>query len=159
MHRKMEIQNADQCGLIVKVTALTLFILYLSGLFYLTFLSQFYGRGYFHRSMNLVPFSTVFLFLSSGYARGILINIFGNVAAFVPMGLLLPLVSGKTARLFNVLLFACGISLFVEIVQYTLAVGAADIDDLILNMAGSLTGYGLHTLGRRLYRRIARPCP
>ena len=139
---------------IVKITAIILFILYLSVLIYLTFLSQIHGRGYFHRSMNPAPFRTILMFLNSGRDRAILVNIFGNIAAFLPMGLLLPLVSGKFARFLKVLLFACGLSLLVEILQYALAVGAADIDDIILNTAGGLAGYGLYVLGSLLYRRI-----
>ena len=141
----------------VKIIAVTVFILYLSYLFYLTFFSHLYGRGYFHRSMNLVPFMTIHSFLSSGYIRGILVNVFGNIAAFVPMGLLLPLVFSKSARLYRTLLIAFGVSLMIETVQYSLGVGAADIDDLMLNLAGGLTGYVVYAAGRALYGHIVRP--
>ncbi|HEX2944974.1 MAG TPA: VanZ family protein [Clostridia bacterium] len=141
---------------LIKIFVVIAFVLYLSFLFYLTFFSHLYGRSYFHRSMNLVPFATVRLFLASGHIRAIIINIFGNIAAFIPMGLLLPLVFRKLARFYKTLGIAFGISLMVETVQYAFGVGAADVDDLMLNLAGSLLGYLLFSLGRLLYRRMVK---
>lgn len=147
---------AKKAGTYKRIIVIALFLLYLSCLFYLTFFSQLYGRGYFHRSMNLIPLETIRMFIASGHIRGILVNVFGNIAAFVPMGLLLPVAFKKSARLYRTLITTLGVSLMIEIVQYTFGVGAADVDDLMLNLAGGLTGYLVFAAGRALYRHIAR---
>ncbi len=148
---------AKKAGPYIRIIVIVLFLLYLSCLFYLTFFSHLYGRGYFHRSMNLVPFATIRLFITSGHIRGILVNVFGNIAAFVPMGLLLPVAFEKSARLCRTLLITFGVSLMIEIVQYVFGVGAADVDDLVLNLSGGLTGYLVFAAGRVLYRHIVKP--
>lgn len=120
------------------------FSLYLSYLLYLTFFSHFFGRGQFHRSLNLVPFRTIDQYLSIHYYGFAMINLLGNIAAFVPMGFLLPLITKKQVDIAKTVLFAGGISLMIEITQYTYGVGIADVDDLILNLAGAFLGYGLY---------------
>ena len=140
-----------------RIIFILLFVLYLSYLFYLTFFSHLYGRGCFHRGINLVPLATIRLFFASGYLRGILVNVFGNIAAFVPMGLLLPAAFNRTARLYRTLLVTLGVSLMIEIVQYAFGVGAADVDDPMLNLAGGILGYAVFTAGKALYRRIVKP--
>ena len=149
--------TANKSKIFLKIIAVTVFILYLSYLFYLTFFSHLYGRGYFHRSMNLVPFTTIQLFMVSGRIRGILVNVFGNIAAFIPMGVLFPLVFNKSVRLCRTLLITFAVSLMIEIVQYAFGVGAADIDDLKLNLTGGLAGYVIFMALRALYRHIVRP--
>ena len=43
-----------------------------------------------------------------------------------------------------------GISLCIEILQLPFAVRASDIDDLILNTAGVMAGYGIYALFRHI---------
>ena len=136
------------------VSIIIIFILYLLYLFYLTLFSHLYGRGYFHRSMNLIPFRTIHQYLYERYINKIvLINLLGNIAAFVPMGCLLPLVLKKSAGILGTLLLAGGISLMIEVTQYIFGVGAADIDDLLLNLAGGLSGYALYKLAGIIYKK------
>jgi glycopeptide antibiotics resistance protein len=75
-------------------------------------------------------------------------NTLGNVALFVPLGILLPLVSNRFLRLKRVLLFALLLSLSVEATQFVLRfVGnprAVDIDDVILNTLGGCLGFGFY---------------
>src|SRR4029077_804245 len=73
---------------------------------------------------------------------------FGNVALFVPLGILLPLVSNRCLRLKRVLLFALLLSLSVESIQFLLRFfgnpRAVDIDDVILNTLGACVGFALY---------------
>jgi glycopeptide antibiotics resistance protein len=69
-----------------------------------------------------------------------------NVALFVPLGVVLRKAYGRGP--FAVIVIGLGISLAVEVVQYTGNLGAypcpyriADVDDLISNTAGSLLGW------------------
>lgn len=69
------------------------------------------------------------------------INLFGNIALFVPLGLFLGLLVG--CRLPAVLFYALSVSLALESAQLLLAMGSFDVDDLILNTLGGALGYGL----------------
>jgi glycopeptide antibiotics resistance protein len=71
-------------------------------------------------------------------------NFFGNIAAFIPFGFLLPLMR-KKLTFSNVLLCSLLFSLAVEITQLLFRVGAFDVDDIILNALGGGIGYFLVT--------------
>jgi glycopeptide antibiotics resistance protein len=99
-------------------------------------------------SYNLVPFSTIERFLYSKNIRyHLLINIFGNIAVFVPFGILLPLCLQKTfIRI--LIVFLAGV-LCLETLQLVCRRGTFDVDDIILNTAGFLLGWIFYLLGRR----------
>lgn len=100
--------------------------------------------------LNLVPMRTLRLFadlLDSShpeYVRAAVINLFGNVLMFIPLGLLLPRVFPKLSTLFRVLLATAAVITLVELTQLFTLVGSCDIDDLILNVIGSAIGYWFH---------------
>ena len=81
-----------------------------------------------------------------------------NLIVFVPFGLLLG-VSLKHVGFSRKFMFVCGLSLFVETVQYIFALGVSDITDVIMNSAGGLAGLTLYALinkytGQKLDRYI-----
>ncbi len=111
-------------------------------------------------SVNLVPFRTIREFWAvlrtgeGGYlARHAVINLAGNVVMFVPLGFFLPRLWRSARRLHRTLLRAAGVILAIEIAQPLTLRGSGDIDDLILNLAGTALGYGLFALGRQLSAR------
>jgi len=63
----------------------------------------------------------------------------GNIVIFIPLGIYLPLFK-KDKRVIINLLFIFIVSLFVEIIQGLLGIGASDIDDIILNCLGGWVG-------------------
>lgn len=65
-------------------------------------------------------------------------NLLGNLLPFIPFGFLLPIAYPRI-KAFLVGMFAV---LFIEIFQYMTRLGSFDIDDIILNMVGVLSGYG-----------------
>ncbi|MHC1723499.1 MAG: VanZ family protein [Aminipila sp.] len=67
-------------------------------------------------------------------------NFFGNILLFVPMGVLLVLLSYKCQKLHVTLLIGMEISLFIEIIQLFESRGT-DVDDVILNTVGTFVGY------------------
>ena len=72
-------------------------------------------------------------------------NTLGNVALFMPLGILLPLIDTRFRTFKRVLLFALAMSLVIETVQFVLRfVGnprAVDIDDVLLNTLGACLGF------------------
>jgi len=66
-------------------------------------------------------------------------NVVGNIIIFVPLGTYLSLFK-KDKRVIRSLLLIFIVSLFVEVIQGLLAIGASDIDDIILNSLGGFIG-------------------
>lgn len=136
-----------------------LLILYLVCLTYLTFFSHPYGRGLAHRSVNYIPFATVIKYLTIMNSPTIITtNTLGNIAAFMPMGFLLPMASSKLSR-FKRTFFAVFIATAtIEVMQYVAGVGVSDIDDIILNLLGGAVGYGIYLgldrIGKCLQQRF-----
>lgn len=100
---------------------------------------------------NFVPFRTVTGFIH-GVQNGTVTmrmavkNILGNLAAFLPMGFYLPCFFKRFRSLLRT---ACGVYLIVlafETIQIITSLGCFDVDDLILNVIGSMAGYGLYKL-------------
>jgi glycopeptide antibiotics resistance protein len=76
-----------------------------------------------------------------------LVNLFGNIAVFLPYGMFLILMwPHKKISLFGALLRSVGLSLCLESLQLVLSMGSFDVDDLILNGLGGLLGYAILTL-------------
>ena len=119
--------------------------------YYLALLSAllFFG-GVFHidrgwgGSVNLVPFHTIRNYLiyyrNTGSPVSVL-NLLGNVAIMVPLGVLLPLLVRGMRHWWSFLPLAALVSVGVEALQWLTATGAADVDDSILNFAGAAVGY------------------
>ena len=104
------------------------------------------------RRYNLVPLKTIAGFIENYKSVGVsifLINLAGNIVAFMPLGFLLPLVFKRTERLSVITRIIVLSSITAEIVQYIFNVGSLDIDDVILNTMGGVLGY-------LIYRLVAR---
>ncbi len=80
-------------------------------------------------------------------------NVGGNIAMFLPSGLLLPLLYEKLNGFWKTVAVGAGISLCVELLQLPFASRATDIDDLILNAVGVMLGYGIYALLRAARKR------
>ena len=61
---------------------------------------------------------------------------------FIPFGFLLPIAYPRIKAFFKVFLVGMFAVLFIKIFQYMTRLGSFDIDDIILNMVGVLSGYG-----------------
>ena len=93
--------------------------------------------------VNLIPFVNLFDYDNK---RDLLLNVIGNVAMFIPSGIVLPIVYKRLNTFGRVLVAGAGISLCIEIIQLPFRVRATDIDDLVLNTVGVIVGYGLYSL-------------
>ncbi|PYG88456.1 glycopeptide antibiotics resistance protein [Ruminiclostridium sufflavum DSM 19573] len=126
----------------VRLAVAFVFAGYVLLLAYLTFFSDYYGRRMVHRSINLIPFKTIIEFITSDYnTEAVITNLAGNIAAFLPMGFLLPVAFGKLNSLRRIVFASLPGTLSVELIQYIFGTGASDIDDVILNVLGAAIGY------------------
>ncbi|MEQ8154659.1 MAG: VanZ family protein [Clostridiaceae bacterium] len=104
--------------------------------------------------INFVALKTIILYLKGEPSVRIAIeNLLGNILAFSPLGFLLPLLFKKYDRLKTVFLISFSISLFIEVLQLIYCLGSCDIDDIILNVLGSLLGFGVYRLFENFYKR------
>lgn len=80
----------------------------------------------------------------------------GNLVWFVPLGLLLPLLTGCGRW---VILWSLLLSLFIEVCQFIFGTGVSETEDLILNTLGGAIGYGIYCLITRWGNRKKRDLP
>ncbi len=124
------------------------FICYLLFLIKLLLLSRvslmdlFNSQRTLDRSINLIPFHSIkeYIFSNSATIKKFSFsNVVGNIVIVIPLGTYLSLFK-KNKRVITNLLFIFNVSLFIEIIQGILGIGASDIDDIILNCLGGLVG-------------------
>ena len=97
--------------------------------------------------VNLLPLVHLFDYDN---LRDMVWNIAGNGVMFVPTGIILPILYKNLDSFWKTLLAGAGISLCIEILQLPFASRASDIDDLILNTAGVVVGYGIYAVAKRI---------
>lgn len=69
-------------------------------------------------------------------------HVFLNIAMFLPVGFLLPLVQPEKLKPFtHVLFLSLTLSILIETVQLMMQIGQADLTDVIANTLGGIAGY------------------
>lgn len=138
-----------------------LFIGYLVLLVYFLFFAESMGRTQIQNqySYNLELFKEIrrfWLYRRQLGVQAVVLNLFGNVAAFIPCGFFLPIISRRSRRWYNTVLLSFLFSLTVEIIQLAGKVGSFDVDDLLLNTLGGMLGFVLYRLVQtfRIRRRL-----
>ncbi|MBO6015273.1 MAG: VanZ family protein [Lachnospiraceae bacterium] len=101
-------------------------------------------------SANLRPFKTVRMYVRYFHQINGFDNLFGNIFAFLPFGMLLPLAFEDCSNVGYVLLHSFWLSLGIEIFQLISHFGEFDVDDIILNCLGALLGYICYRIGQFL---------
>ena len=102
---------------------------------------------YINRFVNLKPFRSVYRVYIQGFLQGhvnryyTLLNLFGNMCAFAPLAFFLPRF-WRAARHWYFFLPMLTVSVaLIEALQFAFMVGSCDVDDLILNVGGSMILY------------------
>ncbi|MEP7360741.1 MAG: VanZ family protein [Chloroflexota bacterium] len=117
--------------------------------------------------VNLRPFATIWPALRHGPGTFVFANLMGNLLAFVPLGILLPLAFRRLAWPL-VIVAGLVLSSSIEVTQFLISNNlghgyrAADIDDVIVNGAGTVVGlalFGIGALGANLVSRGRRRAP
>lgn len=103
--------------------------------------------------MNLMPLVYLFDYPT---LREILVNLIGNVAMFIPLGIVWPSVFPELNTAKKAIAAGFGASLIIEIIQLPFFSRCSDIDDLILNTTGYILGYGIYRLVRFLAGKLRK---
>ncbi len=74
------------------------------------------------------------------------LNVLLNVAMFVPLGILLPLLCPKLEKWYAVIGTGFCLSVVIELIQLWRCIGVCDVDDLFANTLGTVTGFALTAL-------------
>jgi len=102
--------------------------------------------------LNLIPLVNLTDYESR---REALINLIGNTAMFVPIGIIWPMVFQKLDSHTKVIFAGFLFSLSIEILQLPFFDRVTDIDDLILNVLGYLLGYGIWLVAQKWIKRTS----
>lgn len=101
---------------------------------------------------NFVPFSSIKDLLGHSYILVPMRNIAGNIILFMPLGFMLALKFSKLNSVLRVGLVGLLSSTFIEFVQLFLPIRAIDVDDIILNTLGSIIGFLVLKICKRLFQ-------
>ena len=111
----------------------------------------------------IVPFDSIAHALNRGLTWATFVSVVGNVAAFVPIGLLAPMGWARWRSRPTTLVLGLSVSLGIEISQLAISIVVgvpyrhADVDDLILNGLGTAMGYGTWVVVRGRPARASTP--
>lgn len=158
--KQIEVKNLLNHEIVVNL--LFIYLLYLAQM---TIFPLNIGAS-FERSVSLIPFKTIMQFIPILLKNGLMtnsgnlhlnagaINIIGNVVVFIPVGILIPLISVKFRRFKSTVILGFTTSLTIEILQFLFAEGRRmDVDDLILNTLGVAIGWGIFKTIKSLIRK------
>jgi glycopeptide antibiotics resistance protein len=129
-----------------RTLALIAYIIFLLNLAFFQFTSK-------SATPNVIPLRSIGRDIKHGGLE-LVVNLLGNIVAFVPMGLLLPLIRTRPTRLWHVIVFSLALSASIEAGQLYSGRRVPDVDDLILNSLGGAAGYFL--LKRLQRARVVR---
>lgn len=111
-------------------------------------------------NMNLVPFHTIGNYWTvvrrmefSSMFWHCVINLGGNIFLFIPIGYFMPRLWPFLRNFFSFLLACTMAIVLVELLQLVTLLGSLDIDDLILNLFGMITGYLFFIIPRKLKKK------
>ncbi len=124
-----------------------LFVAYMLVLIYLVFFAESMGRadrgtgGYAYNLELFREIRRFYVYREQLGMKAVVLNLAGNVLAFVPFGFMLPVVIRRRKCCFDVCLLSGLLSFCIEITQLAFKVGSFDVDDILLNTAGGILGY------------------
>lgn len=103
---------------------------------------------------NFIPFKTIKMYIKYADKLNSFENLAGNILAFVPFGILFPMLRKYNRGFPDVFANALLLVLGIEVFQLFSAFGAFDVDDIILNCFGAVLGYFLYVKCRSLLPRF-----
>jgi glycopeptide antibiotics resistance protein len=96
--------------------------------------------------INLVPFASIRQLLTQTVPSVAFRNIVGNLVLFIPFGVGLPLLFANVRSIGAVAWRAASLSAAIEVMQGLTGARAIDVDDVLLNTASAVVGYGIYKL-------------
>jgi glycopeptide antibiotics resistance protein len=128
------------------------FVAYLVALLYVTVFAYWHpGHDQLTltwRTVNLVPLRTIIELARPEHITQAMRQLGGNIAMFIPLGILLPALGERYRSLGRLAFAAFAAAVSVELLQLILRLigmmsRSVDVDDVILNTAGALIGWAL----------------
>lgn len=151
--RKLKEKNKK----LIIFTGWILLYIYILLLSYFLFFSERYGRDLITQQYNLKFFKEIKRFIKYREQiglEGFIVNIFGNVIAFMPYGFLLPLLNRAYRKFYIIGILSVLFSLVIETSQLLLKVGVFDVDDILMNSLGGILGYLMFLIIHTIYKAI-----
>lgn len=105
----------------------------------------------YSRNVNLMPFGGSLIVNGQIQLDEILLN----VAVFIPLGVYLCMLAPKLAFM-KKFLTVLAVTLSIEVLQYTFAIGASDITDVVTNTLGGVAGIAGYTAISHLVKNDPR---
>jgi glycopeptide antibiotics resistance protein len=133
----------------MRLLATLVLALWLTGALVLTLQSAYPLRGQVVYG-NLIPFHTLAIYLDNLGSWFWIRNALGNLVLLLPLGLLGPIALAALDRWWRIALVALLVSTAIELTQLLVPDRSADIDDVIVNVAGALLGYAMLKVGRQV---------
>lgn len=141
----------------VRFVCLVIFVIYIVCIVYFLIFSDMFGRGgYEEHRYNLHPFQEITRFIQYGSQMSglsVFLNLYGNIIAFVPFGMLLRWARNKNTTFMQAFAYSFEFTLTIEVAQYITKLGVFDVDDIILNTLGGIIGYGIYYITAKCLRR------
>jgi glycopeptide antibiotics resistance protein len=108
---------------------------------------------------NLIPFHTLVIYLDNLGSWFWIRNALGNLGLLLPLGLLGPIAIPALDRWWRIALLALFVSTAIELTQLLVPDRSADIDDVMVNVAGALLGYAVLNVARHVLapRELGKP--
>lgn len=130
---------------ILRICSKVMFGVYIICLTYFLFFAESTGRTFEGRTYhyNLELFKEIRRFIVYRHSLGtkaVLLNLLGNIVAFIPFGFFLPVLYPRCRSFLYTVFFSFEFSLMVETIQLVSKVGSFDVDDMLLNTIGGALG-------------------
>jgi glycopeptide antibiotics resistance protein len=106
---------------------------------------------------NLVPFHTLAIYWRNLGSEFWMRNLFGNLGLLLPLGLLGPIAIPALDRWRRIALVALLYSVAIELIQLAVPDRSADVDDVIVNVAGAALGFAAFSIVRAAVRSRTVP--
>ena len=138
----------------IKTAGKIFFVLYILALIYFLFISERVGQLRFEEReyhYNLILFREISRFWNYREQLGYL-----AVAANLPFGLILPIISRNARGFFFITFSGFALSLLVETVQLVTKRGSFDVDDLVMNTLGTAAGYVIFAVSYMIYNKLRK---
>ena len=104
--------------------------------------------------INFVPFRSIVSYFRHYGPDLFMVNFFGNIIMFMPWGFGLVLLWKRNQKVWAVMAYSLVFTVFIEVSQLFVE-RSVDVDDMILNFAGSCLGAGLYFVLRRIFPRLS----
>ena len=144
-----------------KLICLIFFAIYVNALFKITLFSSYivYTPKNGRIPVKLTP--EIFHLISTRPTQFMINNLLGNIALFIPFGMLVPVIIYKKSKnivnhFLLIILLGILLSLAIEFVQHYVVMRIFDIDDIILNTFGAGIGYFIYLVLRYIIMRESK---